>query len=201
MLAMVNWCQRCLVGNVVPTLHVSMITVWHSCDEFPRMPREYNEDEDPAARRRKKKRWGTWINPPALLLSLFCTHSGYNEWNYFLNLCVLLYLYVWIVWVITDIWWKCHINSIFRNTFTETHVTCSLLIAPAVFTRLWWLYSLLIKRHLTFSHFRLAAMLILRVNRTNPAVTITPPPPPPPPINRHLISIMILFWFMCYLTY
>lgn len=24
---------------------------------FPRMPRDYNEDEDPAARRRKKKRW------------------------------------------------------------------------------------------------------------------------------------------------
>lgn len=26
------------------------------CNDFPRMPREYNEDEDPAARRRKKKR-------------------------------------------------------------------------------------------------------------------------------------------------
>lgn len=37
-----------------------MMLIWGVQDVpwFPRMPRDYNEDEDPAARRRKKKRWG-----------------------------------------------------------------------------------------------------------------------------------------------
>jgi len=37
-----------------------------------------------------------------------------------LDLFVLMSLYVWTAWVVTDIWWKCHINI--RNTFPEKNV-------------------------------------------------------------------------------
>ncbi len=31
----------------------------------------------------------------------------------------LFSLYVWITWIVTDIWWQFHVNSIFINIFTE----------------------------------------------------------------------------------
>ncbi len=37
-----------------------------------------------------------------------------------ITLLVLFYLYVWIInWVVTDIWWKFQVNSIFINISTE----------------------------------------------------------------------------------
>ena len=39
-----------------------------------------------------------------------------------MDLLVLISLYVWIIWVVTDIWWKCHANSPIRNIFTEKNV-------------------------------------------------------------------------------
>ena len=40
----------------------------------------------------------------------FITHNLISE---------LISLFVWITWVVTDICWKCHVNSTFRNIFTE----------------------------------------------------------------------------------
>ena len=58
-------------------------------------------------------------------------HSILLHRTSFLNLFVLFSLYVWITWVVTDIWWKFHVNSTFRNIFTEkngdvfnTYFTC-----------------------------------------------------------------------------
>ncbi len=46
-------------------------------------------------------------------------HSILLHITSFLNLFVLFSLYVWITWVVTNIWWKCQVNSTFRNIFTE----------------------------------------------------------------------------------
>ncbi len=38
-------------------------------------------------------------------------------------------MYVWITWVVTDIWWRFHVNSSFRNLYLmRKTVTCSILI-------------------------------------------------------------------------
>ena len=39
-----------------------------------------------------------------------------------MDIYVLISLYVWITWVVTDIWWQFHVNSPIRNIFTEKNV-------------------------------------------------------------------------------
>ncbi len=62
-------------------------------------------------------------------------HSVLLHITSFLNVFVQFSLHVWITWVVSDIRWKCQINSIFRNIFTEkngdvfnTYVTCCIHI-------------------------------------------------------------------------
>ncbi len=58
-------------------------------------------------------------------------HSILLHITSFLNLFVLFSLYVWITWVVTNIWWKCQVNSTFRNLLRKM-VACSIFILPAV---------------------------------------------------------------------
>lgn len=38
-----------------------------------------------------------------------------------LSLFVLVSLYVWVSWVVTNIWWRFHVNNTFRKMFAETN--------------------------------------------------------------------------------
>lgn len=38
---------------------------------------------------------------------------------YFMDLFILISLHVWIPWIVTDIWWKCPMDSLIKNIFTE----------------------------------------------------------------------------------
>ncbi len=76
--------------------------------------------------------WGPatiWL-PVFFKISYFMFHSGKK-------LFVLFSFYVWITWVITNIWWKFHVNRTFRNIFTVKNGD----VFNTYFTRYMYIYT------------------------------------------------------------
>ena len=62
-----------------------------------------------------------------------------------MDIYVFISLYVWITWVVTDIWWQFHVNSPFRNIFTKKNVDVFNTYFPRCITTVDYIRKILVK--------------------------------------------------------